>query len=207
MYPRPRAIVIVVFSLSDGCLAALNSVIDGGNRIADLLEFGIDVRVCHEFQLLCLLPRNTESFNPTHRPLPPAPLSLDTGDEFSDHRICSLAQRLQRLARRSAADRRWDVFPVALGDREETAVLNLTTATGFNSFLTPNSLARGLFEAGTEIQGEVRVSVDRLDRILPTLLPAVNQRRVFLKVDTQGYDLKVLRGAGAQLESLVGVQG
>ena len=76
MYPRPRAIVIEVFSLSDGGLAALNSVIDGGNRIADLLEFGIDVRVCHEFQLLGLLPRNTESFNPTHRLLPPAPAVL-----------------------------------------------------------------------------------------------------------------------------------
>ena len=112
----------------------------------------------------------------------------------------------QRLARRSAADRRWDVFRVALGDREETAVLNLTAATGFNSFLKPNSLALRLFEAGTEIQGEVRVSVDRLDRILPTLLPESDRQRVFLKIDTQGYDLNVLRGAGGQLESIVGVQ-
>ncbi len=52
----------------------------------------------------------------------------------------------------------------------------------------------------------MRVSVDRLDRILPTLLPESDRQRVFLKIDTQGYDLKVLRGAGGQLESLVGVQ-
>ncbi len=92
MYPRPRAIVIVVFSLSDGRLAALNSVIDSGNRIADLLEFDIDVRLCHEFQLLGLLPRNTESFNPTHRLLPPAPAVLlfpsyvSTGMSFTEAR-------------------------------------------------------------------------------------------------------------------------
>ncbi len=112
----------------------------------------------------------------------------------------------ERLARRSSADKRWDAFRVALGDREGAALLNLTAATGFNSFLRPNSLALQLFEAGTEIQGEVRVSVDRLDRILPTLLPQIKQQRVFLKVDTQGYDLNVLRGAGRQLESIVGVQ-
>ncbi|MCH8144310.1 MAG: FkbM family methyltransferase [Gemmatimonadetes bacterium] len=112
----------------------------------------------------------------------------------------------ERLARLSAADRRWDVFRVALGDREETAVLNLMAATTFNSFLKPNSLALRLFEVGTEIQGEVRVSVDRLDRILPTLLPDSDRQRVFLKIDTQGYDLNVLRGAGGQLESIVGLQ-
>ena len=112
----------------------------------------------------------------------------------------------QRLARRSAADRRWDVSRVALGDREETAVLNLMAATGFNSFLKPNSLALRLFEAGTEIKGEVRVSVDRLDRILPILFPDSDRQRMFLKIDTQGYDLNVLRGAGGQLESIVGVQ-
>ena len=109
----------------------------------------------------------------------------------------------QRLAARAAKDRWWDAYQVALGDREQTGVLNLMAATGFNSFLQPNSLALRLFGAGTESRGEVSVSVARFDRILPTLLTEGHGQRIFLKVDTQGYDLNVLRGAGELLGSLV----
>lgn len=61
------------------------------------------------------------------------------------------------------------------------------------NFKTPNSR--------TEM-----VDIVRLDEELPRLLPDWRGRRVYLKMDTQGYDLEVFRGAQGILGSVVGLQ-
>ena len=48
--------------------------------------------------------------------------------------------------------------------------------------------------------------VKRLDDVFPEIISGKNYTRVFLKMDTQGYDLKVLAGAAKVLEKVVALQ-
>ncbi len=52
--------------------------------------------------------------------------------------------------------------------------------------------------------GYETVTVRRLDEILPGI--SARAKHPFLKMDTQGFELDVLRGAGAHLHEIVGVQ-
>jgi hypothetical protein len=50
------------------------------------------------------------------------------------------------------------------------------------------------------------VRLTRLDAILPELLERERVNHVFLKSDTQGYDLYVIRGASGVIDSIPAIQ-
>ena len=50
------------------------------------------------------------------------------------------------------------------------------------------------------------VHMTTLDRIFPEITKGIAAPRVFLKLDTQGYDLEVVRGATQSLASIVAMQ-
>jgi hypothetical protein len=52
----------------------------------------------------------------------------------------------------------------------------------------------------------VEVEIHRLDEVLPTLIGDMQSPRIFLKMDTQGYDSEVLKGASGYLEQIKGIQ-
>jgi len=56
----------------------------------------------------------------------------------------------------------------------------------------------------TELDRTEDVDVRRLDGLLDSIVPA--ERRVFLKTDTQGYDMHVVRGAKGCLDRVLGMQ-
>jgi FkbM family methyltransferase len=107
---------------------------------------------------------------------------------------------LQRMARRDAL---WDVVNVGLGDTEETMTINRAANSYSSSFLkmlsahlksAPDSAYVGVQDA------EMRT----LDSVAPAYVRA--EDRVFLKIDTQGYEYRVLKGASQLLPQLVGIQ-
>ena len=57
-----------------------------------------------------------------------------------------------------------------------------------------------------EVKGRVEVPVRRLDAEIERLQNKHDFKRPFLKMDTQGYDAAVIRGAGAELQRFVGLQ-
>ena len=61
------------------------------------------------------------------------------------------------------------------------------------------------FDGLNEIVRTVPVAIRTLDQALAPLL-AVRPRRIFLKLDTQGFDLEVLKGASASLPQILGLQ-
>jgi FkbM family methyltransferase len=100
----------------------------------------------------------------------------------------------------AADDSRWQVFELALGSssgRREFNVITTTGGTELSSFLTPLDDA---------VERALEVDVKRLDDLLPRLLPSVPEPRVFLKIDTQGYDVEVMRGSEGALDWIVGLQ-
>ncbi len=110
---------------------------------------------------------------------------------------------LQRLA---AADADWVVHRLALGREDGTRVLHRTRSTDLASFHAPARLCAERFGAGAEVIGDELVSVRRLDGLAGELLGHVGSGRLFLKMDTQGWDLEVFAGAEGLLDRVEGLQ-
>lgn len=110
------------------------------------------------------------------------------------------------LARNARRDRDWHVYNLALGTEEGTKDINLFGGTVFNSFRPSTELVVTRFGRAGERTGTERVRVARLDRLFPDCVAGLASPRVFLKMDTQGWDLEVLEGARGILGSIVALQ-
>jgi len=110
------------------------------------------------------------------------------------------------LSRRAAEDERWVVRRMALGRASGSADINVTEKTVFSSFLTPTAYASDTFGSEPTITATETVEVSTLDEVIDELLAGVADPHVFLKLDTQGWDLEVLRGAARSLASIDALQ-
>lgn len=94
------------------------------------------------------------------------------------------------------------VYPVALSDRAGNAELYLTALANMSSFLRPDADSLGRFrKKGRDVAlvGTQSVPVERLDSLATT----DGFRPDVLKVDTQGSELMVLKGAEQSLQTVV----
>jgi len=76
----------------------------------------------------------------------------------------------------------------------------------FNSFLKPAAHGTTRFRDATQLVRVDKVPVRRLEAILDDLIATRPGARIFLKIDTQGYDLQVVRGAGRRLPAIRALQ-
>ena len=106
----------------------------------------------------------------------------------------------------SLKDLNWKVFNIALGDNAGTAKLNVMQMPTFNSFLNPSTKETNSYKGRNEVKMVLDVQVDTLNNIFPKIYKQFGFSRPFLKMDTQGYDLNVFRGASSFHKDIVGVQ-
>src|SRR5207244_9161985 len=87
----------------------------------------------------------------------------------------------------------------------ETGTLerNVPDSTGFASFLKPNDYLATRFPWAQWHGRALQVPVERLDHVYTDIVAGIDGPRVFLKMDTQGWDSNVIEGAG---ETLADVQ-
>jgi FkbM family methyltransferase len=111
---------------------------------------------------------------------------------------------LTELAQR---DGRWRVFKVALGSRDEERVIKVADNTVLSSFLESSDYSVEAFgRKHTAVTAEENVSVRTIDSIATDVMEDLPDARVFLKLDTQGWDLEVMEGAQNFLQRVVGLQ-
>jgi FkbM family methyltransferase len=91
----------------------------------------------------------------------------------------------------------WKGFNIALGSKNELKSLNMAKLSFHSSFLSSRIIKT------TRV---ANVRMKRLDSIIDSLLEDIVRPRVFLKIDTQGYDLKVVEGASGCMERILGLQ-
>ncbi len=112
-----------------------------------------------------------------------------------------------KLTRYASDDPAWQVRNLALGSEPGELSLNIVEASVFTSFLNPDHAAVGDFSGMNRVREVVKVPVVRLDDELSAdPAPVSMPDRLYLKLDTQGYDLTVLRGATRTLARVVALQ-
>jgi len=110
----------------------------------------------------------------------------------------------ERLQEAAAGDRDWLTLQLACGSTEEVRPINLFSLDVLNSLLPPSENFRVIDPDG--VLTTETVTVRRLDSLLDDALKSIERPRVFLKTDTQGFDLEVLKGAGDRIHEVVGLQ-
>jgi FkbM family methyltransferase len=110
------------------------------------------------------------------------------------------AEALRVAAR---ADPAWDVYELALGDEEGRSELHTFAGSTWNSLHDIDDDQLGASGRSIKRTGRVPCDVRRLDQLWPEMLNPKDV--VFVKVDTQGHELAVLRGAGSQLSHVSGL--
>ena len=108
------------------------------------------------------------------------------------------------LAREATADRDWEVQHVGLGSAAGTMELRLSGSAGSNSFLAANDYALAELPRIFRQRGVETVGVTTVDAVFDDATRGTTS--VFLKIDTQGFDLEVIRGAAGSLERIVALQ-
>jgi FkbM family methyltransferase len=120
------------------------------------------------------------------------------GNIFSFEPIPDDVERIKKLA---ANDPLWEVCGCALGSESGTKDFYLNDRAGetnMSSFLP--------FKGETKVKHPVPVPIRRLDDILPPLIRTNASPRIFLKMDTQGFDGQVLDGATSIMSHVIGMQ-
>ncbi len=125
-----------------------------------------------------------------------------------DGRIVSfepVAESYERVAALARNDGRWFVHHLALGSINDRSLINIPGDTVLASFLEPNAFALGRFPNSRVAQRQ-EIEVRTLDRVINACLDGLTQPKVYLKLDTQGWDLEVLAGSRTALQYIVGLQ-
>ncbi len=122
------------------------------------------------------------------------------GDIISVEPLPSLQPTLQAKA---ARDPRWTALPpLALGENNGETLINLSEADDLSSILPP---AQAMLCAlpKTQVIKSVTVPMKTLDTLYEEL--DLSGKKVFAKIDTQGYEMRILRNAENALKHLTGL--
>ncbi len=125
-----------------------------------------------------------------------------SGHIVSFEPVPEIFEDLERASRR---DPRWTAHQIALG-RESGELEMHVVPGGCSSVLAASDFGRRRFQQLANAT-PAKVPVRRLDAIVRDILPPdLETPRIFLKLDTQGFDLEVFAGTGEVASSVVVLQ-
>lgn len=106
----------------------------------------------------------------------------------------------------SIADKNWQIQNYALGDAISTQDINVSKKSVFSSILEASDFGKTKFSESIGIIEKQQIQINKLDSVLPKLVNDIESKRIFMKLDTQGYDTKVLSGATQTLNYIYALQ-
>ena len=110
-----------------------------------------------------------------------------------------------KLVENAKGDDKWICYNFALGDKAEKKIINVFDSTVFSSFLDANDYSKGIWKSLERVIPE-EVDVVKLDDLFSEISDRTDCQHYFLKLDTQGYDLKVFRGGIKSLDKVDAIQ-
>jgi FkbM family methyltransferase len=110
-----------------------------------------------------------------------------------------------KLAAAAATSPGWHVHQCALGSEPATRTMYVADDTAFSSLLHTNEYAMSRFRRAHSSREEP-VVIRRLDEVLDESVSDLDRRHIFLKLDTQGFDVEVFRGLGHRIAQVMVLQ-
>lgn len=117
-----------------------------------------------------------------------------------------VSEPYKRLCLNAVNDDSWKILQLALGETERQAVINISNNTVFSSILETNDFGRDRFGDEQSSRGTEIIQMTTLENAIRDNVVNAESRRIFLKIDTQGYDLNVFRGIGKYGDRVFGLQ-
>lgn len=117
-----------------------------------------------------------------------------------------IPDHVRMLQRRALSDKAWAIEGCALGASPGQVPFNVMNNTQFSSFLPPDDSVVGNFQGRNEVERKINVEVKTINAIAPVLKERLGKGRFYLKLDTQGFDLEVIRGSLEQLNTIFALQ-
>ncbi|QIK67303.1 FkbM family methyltransferase [Nocardioides sp. HDW12B] len=101
----------------------------------------------------------------------------------------------------------WTLMRCALGREDSKAEIHVDTGKGtLSSMLEPSDFGRSWNQRLREEPTMQTVQVRRLDDVWDEVVEGLEDPRVFLKLDTQGFDLEAFAGAGERVADVLAMQ-
>jgi FkbM family methyltransferase len=116
-----------------------------------------------------------------------------------------VAESFDVITQYCARDASWLAHNLALGSEDADRSMNVMDNSGLNSFLPPSEFGARSLDRNV-VKRIDKVTVRRLDGLFDQMLNDAGAHNVFLKMDTQGWDLEVLRGADTCISRIGAVQ-
>ena len=110
------------------------------------------------------------------------------------------------LKEKSADDNNWFIHHAGMADISGTMTMNVTVGTEAASLLTPSEYGKRTLGKKLSIKKTEEVQVKTISEVYDACVAGLNNPKVYLKVDAQGYDMKVFEGAKGKLPLLAGLQ-
>jgi FkbM family methyltransferase len=107
---------------------------------------------------------------------------------------------------RAEGDDKWIVTEQAISEADGEAQFNVMRASQFSSLSTPNNEDTELFRHVNSIAETITVRTERLETTLKRLREQYGFERPFLKMDTQGFDVKIVQASANVMRDFVGLQ-
>lgn len=114
-----------------------------------------------------------------------------------------LADQIRQVA---TNDKKWHVEAIALADETGNGYFNVMAGSQFSSLGTPRHDDTRRFLQKNVMNRRIQVRKETLDHVFERLKRLYGFKRPFLKMDTQGFDVSILRAGRAIAPAFVGLQ-
>lgn len=115
-------------------------------------------------------------------------------------------QSAQIVRTAASADPRWVVEEMALSSFDGEQTFNVMVGSQFSSLSAPRRGEVQSLQQMNTVKQSIQVRTETLNTAYQRLQAVHGFRRPYLKLDTQGYDLEVVKHAGPALAHFVGLQ-
>ncbi len=121
------------------------------------------------------------------------------------HSFEPVTQTYQALINTAKNDQHWHTHHLALGDKAGIKNINVSQNSQYSSFHSASAISQDYLGSAIQHKNTESVSITTLDKFFRENSSLFKAKNIFLKMDTQGFDLAVITGAINSIQHITGI--